>query len=137
MKTSAGIIVKYKNAKFLLGHSTGNSHFDIFKGNVEDGESNLEAALRECKEESNLTFKKEDLIYLGDFKYNKKKRLVLYYINVNDVPFEKLDCISFVDDDKTKKEIDYYALFDYKTMLKHCSKSLARTLESIERTLNK
>jgi 8-oxo-dGTP pyrophosphatase MutT (NUDIX family) len=53
---SAGFIVRSVD-HYLIGKTTGSSHefkWTIFKGHVEEGESSLEAAIRELKEESGI-----------------------------------------------------------------------------------
>ena len=77
MKISAGIIFINEN-KILLGHSTGNKHWDIPKGLIEDGEKPVDAAIRETKEETNITVFQEELKDLGEFKYRSDKKLHLF-----------------------------------------------------------
>jgi len=55
-ESSAGIVV-YRNdkgIKYLLLHYAAG-HWDFPKGHLEEGEENLQAALREVKEETGLT----------------------------------------------------------------------------------
>ena len=58
-KKSAGLAIIY-DKKILLAHSTGSSWktgFGIPKGGIEEGESNLEAAIREVGEEVGIHVK--------------------------------------------------------------------------------
>lgn len=61
MKNSAGIAL-FCNKRLLLAHPTGNKWFGTYsipKGNYESGESILDCAIREFKEETGLPFKNE------------------------------------------------------------------------------
>lgn len=62
----AGIVIQYRD-KILLTHATNSSWrvrpFSIPKGNIEAGESEKEAALRELYEETGIRLKEEFLGY--------------------------------------------------------------------------
>jgi 8-oxo-dGTP pyrophosphatase MutT (NUDIX family) len=84
---SAGLAIIY-DGKVLLGHSTGRkpkTGYGISKGGIEEGETNLQAAIRETKEEfgikvpTSLIDKNEHtfLVTSRKYKYNK---VVYYYI---------------------------------------------------------
>jgi len=77
MDISAGIIF-IKGNNIMLGHSTGNKHWDIPKGIINDGESPIAAAIRETKEETGIVVKEEFLRDLGEFKYRSDKKLHLF-----------------------------------------------------------
>lgn len=66
---SAGFIIvkKQENHWRVLGLRVWG-RIDIPKGHLEDGESDLDAALRECKEEAGLTITKENMIW-GDVSF--------------------------------------------------------------------
>lgn len=51
MELSAGIIF-IKDGAVLMGHATETPHWDIPKGHVEKGETHIDAAIRECFEET-------------------------------------------------------------------------------------
>lgn len=128
--TSAGIIVKY-DRKYVLGHATGNKHFDIFKGKMEEGETPIQAALRETEEESGLVIPPSTIEYLGCENYNKTKNLELFIAQLNNVKFDinNLSCYStFEEDGEEKKEMDYYGVFDFDTMVENSCKSLRKIL---------
>jgi ADP-ribose pyrophosphatase YjhB (NUDIX family) len=72
MIVSAGIVI-IQNKKILLAHPTRASWtgtYSIPKGKVEEGESLIEAAIRETKEEVGLTIARESL--------NPAPRLIQY-----------------------------------------------------------
>ena len=73
------MIIEDGKLKFLL--IKNNLGWEFPKGGLDDGESHLEAALREAKEETGLTF---DYIY--DFKFESK-----YFLKKNYSTGEKLE----------------------------------------------
>lgn len=78
MKTlSCGVIVM-KYGKLLLGHATGQTHWDLPKGGIDEGETPIECAIREMYEETSLLLRKEQLIDLGEFPYSRDKNLHLF-----------------------------------------------------------
>ena len=65
-KKSAGIFIINKEGKILIGHPTNHPEniWSIPKGGIDEGESVLDAALRECWEETNVDLRnKGPLIY--------------------------------------------------------------------------
>ena len=126
MKVSAGIIIT-DGKKILLGHSTGNSHWDIPKGEVDLGEEYIDTAIRETKEEFGITFKKEELIDLGLFSYLKRKNLYLFKITVKGFPTE-CECTSFFKGKNGMDipEIDDFKVFSNKEGLSKLNKSMQK-----------
>lgn len=121
-----------------MGHSTGNRFFDIPKGGMEDGEEPIDSAIRECVEETSLLFKKEDLTDLGEFSYNKEKRIHLFSTNVkkDSIVFDNLKCESFFEHFLTKKmvpEVDGFLWVDITPLDldNKCAKSMARVLKNL------
>jgi 8-oxo-dGTP pyrophosphatase MutT (NUDIX family) len=92
MRKSAGILFILNNKKILLCHPTNRSWMTSFtppKGGIEEGESILDAALRETKEEIGITV---DISMINDLipmeiNYFKKDNLFkivyLYIIHIN------------------------------------------------------
>lgn len=132
MITSCGVIIKNELNEFLLGHSTGNVHFDLFKGKMEEGETFIQTAIRECYEESNISIKEENLIELGKSSYTKKKNLYLYLFEVkkSDIDMDSLKCHTFTENGSL--EIDSYAWFDSKAMLTKTSKGMTKVLAKLQ-----
>ena len=75
------IIINRKNPKQILAcqpngrrqNTPGN--YDIPKGHRENGETTLDAAIRELKEETGFTITDEKIFDCGLFKYLKNKDL--------------------------------------------------------------
>lgn len=129
---SAGILVKCKD-KYVIGHVTGNSHYDIFKGRTEAGESLLQTAIRECREESSLIFSGSEMLYLGTFNYTPKKDLALFLARKDDVVAEDLYCEFLLENGD--KEMDYYEILSFDDVLSKVGKSMRKVLKYIEKDI--
>lgn len=118
MKKSAGII-PYKidngEVKFFLGHPGGMNrpYYALLKGEVQEGEPEIEAAIREFGEESgvDLSLDMYRLEYLGEVQQNKNKRVAAYGVLVDDIDPTK--CYSNLCEDGITPEIDKYAWLGY------------------------
>ena len=114
-KITCGVIIENDNGEFLIGHCTGKKDiegtYDIPKGCMENGESPLETALREVKEEINIDLSHDNLIDLGLFKYNTEKDLYLFWVKKN-LNYSELKCESYFIDrfGRERPEIDKYSL---------------------------
>lgn len=122
---SAGIIVKFNDFGILMVHPTRGKKskgcWDISKGKIESGETPLDAALREFKEETNLDLAdkyKDQLVEIGKLPYKKDKDLYLFVLDLKDcdrtfvnVQLTNASCPStFMLDDKELPENDDYLI---------------------------
>lgn len=91
MKISAGTCIKFNN-KLLFCHPTNASWVGSFspaKGAVDEGETYLQAAIRETKEEVGIDIVKEQISNLDNpieiIYYNRKKEIhkIVYLFTVN------------------------------------------------------
>ena len=89
---SCGIIITSPQG-WLLAHATRTSRWDIPKGRQEDGETPLQAALRECYEETNLNLNSYEpsIQDLGQHAYIRGKKLHLFRLDL-DVPLDLSNC---------------------------------------------
>lgn len=78
--TSCGTLVINNKREILLCHVTGTSRWDIPKGMQNPGESTIEAAIRELREETGLAFEEALFVEIGSFDYQMHKRLHLYKV---------------------------------------------------------
>jgi putative (di)nucleoside polyphosphate hydrolase len=78
--TSCGTLIFNDSGQVLLCHVTGTNHWDLPKGMREPGESTLEAAKRELREETGLDLDDDLFQEIGGFHYQKNKRLHLYKV---------------------------------------------------------
>jgi 8-oxo-dGTP pyrophosphatase MutT (NUDIX family) len=121
-RKSAGLVILYKG-KILLGHSTGrkpNKGYGIPKGGIEEGETKIDAAIRETYEEVGVKVNKR-LIETAEysFEYVNKKHdtyKIIYYFIVN---IDKLSQIGLKKEiisksDLQLEEIDDARFFSYK-----------------------
>lgn len=92
-KYSAGLAIIY-NGKILLGHTTGRkpgTGYGIPKGGIEEGESHLDAAIRETREElgikvnRKLIDKNERTFAVTSRKYKYNKVVYYYIVNISDL----------------------------------------------------
>lgn len=95
---SAGAIVfiveEYDQFKFLILHYT-YGHWDFPKGNIEPGESDLEAARREIYEETHI----QDIEFISNFR-----RKIKYYYRRENLLVKK-EVVFFLAKTKTQKII--------------------------------
>ena len=131
-KTSAGLAIIYDN-KILLAHTTSRGWYGSYgipKGGIDKGESKIDAAIRETREEvgitipKNLIDKTEHTFTVSTKKYGNK--IVYYYI----VQILNLSQIRLKDLKVPKKqlqleEVDWAGFLDYKEATKRIMKSQA------------
>jgi 8-oxo-dGTP pyrophosphatase MutT (NUDIX family) len=131
-KKSAGLAIIYDH-KILLAHTTSRGWYGSYgipKGGIDDGESKLDAAIRETKEEvginipKNLIDKTEHTFTVSTKKYGNK--IVYYYI----VQISNLSQIGLKDLKVPKKqlqleEVDWAGFLDYREATKRIMKSQA------------
>ena len=81
MKTlSCGILVINDQQELLLCHVTGAWHWDIPKGGTDPGETPLDTALRETREECGLDLRSRVMLDLGAMSYRPRKDLHLFAV---------------------------------------------------------
>ena len=136
---SAGLAIIY-NKKVLLLHTQGRSlmhSYGIPKGGIEEGESNLEAAIRETYEESGIKVPEELInkneytfvVTSRNYKYNK---VVTYFI----VDVKNLSQIGLKDTNIPKnqlqlEEVDVAGFFDYKESMDRIMRSQAPVITTL------
>ena len=97
LPVSCGTLVVNPRGELLLCHVTDTRSWDIPKGMQDAGESTLQAAMRELREEAGIAFAAERFEDLGGFGYRRDKRLHLYRVRVDDElgDLSQLVCTSF------------------------------------------
>ncbi|MGH6611524.1 MAG: NUDIX domain-containing protein [Burkholderiaceae bacterium] len=81
---SCGVIVRRMTGELLLCHATGRSYWDIPKGLRDAGETSIDAALRELREETGLHLSAQQLQDLGVHRYLPRKDLQLFVLQPPD-----------------------------------------------------
>lgn len=137
-KMSCGVIIT-NGTVILMLHVTKKSHWDIPKGQKEENETNIEAALRELQEESGVILLPEQLIPLGTISYNKEKDLSLFLYYTDILPQkDNMECSSYVNiaNQISFPEIDGYKYMTWEEAINNTSKSLSSKLDNIKNMVN-
>lgn len=102
---SCGTLVLDSEGRLLLCHVTNTAAWDIPKGMRDPGETTLEAAVRELREEAGVVFETGRFQDLGEFEYRRDKRLHLYRVDAGDElgDLSGLACTSYFPHPKTGK----------------------------------
>ena len=135
--TSCGVVIT--NGKvILLGHSTGNKHWDIPKGTMDEGETVIETALRELKEETNITLIENDLFDLGHREYTPRKNLHLFLYKTDDLPpIQDVVCISLCKRGSNMvPELDFFKYVPLKKIQGYTTANMNRALQQVFNQLN-
>jgi ADP-ribose pyrophosphatase YjhB (NUDIX family) len=119
MKKSAGIIIILKGQKVLLCHPTNSRWFGTYsfpKGGLEKGETEIDAAIRELREESSVIIDKSKITnpnspiivdYINKKGEKKYKQLYLYTVYINDISEIGLDSEVIPKEKLQLSEIDW------------------------------
>lgn len=94
---SCGTLVVNRRRELLLCHVTDTPRWDIPKGLRDPGETELDAAMRELREEAGLSFDAGRFEDLGPFDYRRDKRLHLFLVRAGPEldALDHLHCSSF------------------------------------------
>ncbi len=130
-KLSCGVVIVNDAAELLLCHVTGHDHWDLPKGGMARGETPLESALRETKEETGLMLEAEALLELGRFEYRLRKDLHLFALRMPRFDAAALHCESRFTDAATGQrlpEMDGYGWFAFERVTEHVTRKMAAVL---------
>lgn len=138
---SAGLVIIYDN-KILLGHTTGRKwygSYSIPKGMIELGESALDAAIRETREEVGISISK-NLIDKHEHTFTLTSRkgytkIVSYYIvKINNLSQIGLNELKVPKTQLQIKEIDWAGFLDYNEAKKRIMSSQQTVLNNLVST---
>jgi putative (di)nucleoside polyphosphate hydrolase len=130
-RLSCGIVVLLASRELLLCHVTGQRQWDLPKGGIHAGETPLEAAQRETREETGLSFAAEVLLDLGRHAYTAKKDLHLFACLSARIDPRELHCAScFVErtSGRARPEMDGFGWFSFDRIASLCTPRLATLL---------
>ena len=131
MKTiSHGVLLIGAQAELLLCHATGARHWDIPKGMAEPGETSVQAALRETREECGLDLDPLSLLDLGRFAYRPDKDLWLHAAPIERVDPGQCVCSAFFTDrwGRQRPEMDAYRWVPFDEVPAHCARNMVLVL---------
>lgn len=133
---SYGVLIFNEDDHLLMGHVTGTRRWDIPKGGADEGETPIEAALRETLEETGIALNPAGLQDLGRHAYLPQKDLHLFFCRVKaaQYPLSDCTCISFFPHHRTRQptpEVDAFQWMDPQAMRELCSPKLANVVLSL------
>ena len=135
MKTlSCGVLIVNEIGEILIGHATGQPHWDLPKGTIDPGETPLQCALREAQEEFDLIVPSQEVGDLGRHYYNAAKDLHLYcwFVNKKDIDISALRCNSMFNYNGYEiPEIEAYKWISIFEVSTHMAKSMTILLEKL------
>ena len=130
-RLSCGVLVMNPDRELLLCHVTGQNHWDLPKGGIDVGESPLDAALRETREECGLRLDPAALLDLGRFRYTSKKDLHLFALLMPRIELKLLRCESHYVDHHSGRplpEMDGFGWFSFDRTNALCTPKMAAVL---------
>ncbi|MEP7139698.1 MAG: NUDIX domain-containing protein [Caldimonas sp.] len=134
-RLSCGTVIVTDERELLLCHVTGQRHWDLPKGGIDDGESPLQAALRETREETGLAIDPALTLDLGRREYTGKKDLHLFAVISPRVDPRELHCAScFVErgSGRERPEMDGFGWFAFGRIGELCTPNLSAVLATLD-----
>ena len=132
-RLSCGVVILNPDRELLLCHVTGQNHWDLPKGGIDPGETPLQAALRETREEAGLQLDAQALLDLGRVPYTNKKNLHLFALCMPRIDTKLLRCESHYLDRYSGRqlpEMDGYGWFAFERIAQLCTPKMALVLGS-------
>ena len=131
-KVSSGIVIT--DGDLILG-CKATSRWDLPKGEMNEGEHPIEAALRETMEETGLILSKTDLTEIGFFEYTPYKNLWLFLYNPKILPCTKgMSCSTYFKhrSGRLLLEVTGYRYIPYSRIHNFFYPSICNVLEQID-----
>ncbi|MES2759364.1 MAG: NUDIX hydrolase [Pseudomonadota bacterium] len=137
LPVSCGTLIVNPAGQLLLCHVTHTAKWDIPKGMQDPGESTLEAAMRELREEAGIAYPAERFEDLGLFDYRPDKRLHLFLVRAGAelATLDRLECTSFFPHHATgvaTPEVDGFRWAERAQLAKLCWPRMAQRLMALQ-----
>lgn len=134
LPTTCGVLV-VSPLGWLLGHTAGTPFWDLPKGKMDPHEAPLDAALRECEEETGLDLRpfRDGFQDLGVDVYNRKrgKTLRLFQLTL-EAPLDLTPCVSRTwvrRGDQAVLDMDAFAWVRPERVAQHVKPRMAKYLQ--------
>lgn len=130
-KSCGCIVINNKNEVLLIHHNKG--HWDFPKGHVENGETEIQTAIREVKEETNIDVEVNEK-YRYTTQYSPEENVmkdVVYFLakNINNNKEAQLEEVSEVKWVKFEEAIEKITYITSKEILEKLKKDLEKNKE--------
>jgi len=124
------VLLLAADAELLVCHATGGRHWDIPKGIAEPGETSVQTALREAREECGLDVDPRSLCDLGRFSYRPDKDLWLHAALIERVDPSRCVCSTFFTDrwGRRRPEMDAFRWARFAEVPELCARSMTQVL---------
>jgi ADP-ribose pyrophosphatase YjhB (NUDIX family) len=139
MVHSAGLAVIYKRNKILLVHPKNarwTNSYSIPKGHVELGETSLEAAIRETKEEVGIEFhintafgEERELFYIKQKTGKPWKKLSYFVIHIDDLSQVGLSSEILPKEQLQAIEVDWAGFVNFEDAKRRMIPALLKIIE--------
>lgn len=130
-KSCGCIVINNKNEVLLIHHNKG--HWDFPKGHVENGETEIQTAIREVKEETNIDVEVNEK-YRYTTQYSPEENVmkeVVYFLakNINNTKEAQLEEVSEVEWVKFEEAIEKITYITSKEILEKLKEDLEKNKE--------
>jgi ADP-ribose pyrophosphatase YjhB (NUDIX family) len=138
-KVSAGLAIVYDH-RILLVHPTNASWYNSYgipKGGVEEGETYLDAAIRETREETGINIPKslidktEHYFSLSSKKYKYNKTVYYYVVKIDDLSQIGLKDLVIPKRQLQLKEVDWAGFLSMSEINKRVAPSQATLINNL------